>query len=808
MGAKKSFEEYVGSKKLAVKLPILDPTSAMPVKAGRVSVPDDTNVGALIHDLGLSSPDFNIELIGAIETLAKYNGDVSYAVENIVSLGNTVGRFPSNISFDDSIPDALQKEMIKILKDETKDWYAYSGGLNSLVNDLFVQAAVSGAISAEIVPNSRLDGVSKIVMVAPKNIRFRYDNENDTYLPFQQLTQGVMLDGTNLIQLNTATYSYSAMRRFGEKPYGIPPFLSALESIQISRDMLTNLKSVIKRLGVLGFLEVLVNAPKKATQNESDDAYYKRTEKYLSKVVPQIEKGLNAGYVTGFKGMHEFKMHGISGGNVNGARDMVEMNDVKLMAGLKQDPLMFGRNFSTTETLGRVILAKMTTQISNYQQIVENFLEKAFLLHLQLAGYKIENIEIKFDPAMIGDKQREQDTFTKKIENAGALYNSGIISQQQRAVMLGYEKPDQEEPRITGLEGIGSDADNEDPDGNKKTDPNKEDDPTDEKTTGSNNKTTAYLSLGGGLPQYPYSTAGCNCDHESFSKIGDTLNNFITQYGAATKSIYTKAVNKITKLIGQKLSGLGDGAGRDQIYDAIIGTLYTKWSTVFSKPEERVVNKFIDVVYKFYRLDTTPLKGMPDIPDAVFNLTDTRAIEYYRQSDKLYLGKFITDDDLKTKITQYLKDNYLDDDMPIGNNAKALTKFRDEFGSSVLQGQDWKISRIIATTVNRMRNTASVAYMKQAEVTEYEIVGVNDSLQCAYCAALQGFKFNVDKTVGVINSLSSTDPSLVKSDMPFITSVFKKAEDMEGLSATELQNLGIGTPPFHPNCRDRVAAVL
>src|SRR5690606_30692076 len=99
------------------------------------------------------------------------------------------------------------------------------------------------------------------------------------------------IDG-NLVELNTETYKYIALGRFGEKPYGIPPFLSALENIAIGRDMQDNLKYVVKKLGTLGFLEVLVNGPK-PLPNEDADAYYRRTQDYLNKVIPEIDKGLS-----------------------------------------------------------------------------------------------------------------------------------------------------------------------------------------------------------------------------------------------------------------------------------------------------------------------------------------------------------------------------------------------------------------------------------------------------------------------------------------------------------------------------------
>ena len=120
------------------------------------------------------------------------------------------------------------------------------------------------------------------------------------------------------------------------------------------------------------------------------------------------------------------------------------------MAGLKQDPLMLGRNYSTTETVGRVILAKLSAQIANYQNIMDMFLADTMYLHLLLKGYtNLKYVQIESKKPLIGDETREQEAYAKKIDNAVRLYNEGVIDQTKKAQMLGYDTPDMEEPRVT-----------------------------------------------------------------------------------------------------------------------------------------------------------------------------------------------------------------------------------------------------------------------------------------------------------------------------------------------------------------------
>ena len=109
-------------------------------------------------------PDFAIEYLTTMENLVAFSSDVSYALDNIVSLGNT----PHEIFFADSVPEKKQKEMRLHLKLVEKNWYAFSGGQRSIKGDLLTQVVINGALSSEVVPKEDLSGVKKVARVALK----------------------------------------------------------------------------------------------------------------------------------------------------------------------------------------------------------------------------------------------------------------------------------------------------------------------------------------------------------------------------------------------------------------------------------------------------------------------------------------------------------------------------------------------------------------------------------------------------------------------------------------------------------------
>ena len=785
--------------------PLKNEGAALPIKVGRQSMPEGAGtIGSLFNELALIDPDFPIQVLETVESLAKYNPDVSLAVENIITLGNT----PQKVTFDESVSERDVKLMNARLATKGKSWYAHSGGINSLINDLFAQVAINGAVSAEAIPDNSLEGIKKAVMVAPKNIRFTYNNELDEYEANQIASSSVQITNTggglsSSIKLNSSTYAYIGLRRFGEKPYAIPPFLSAIWNLSIGKDMMESIAVIIKKVGVMGFLEVLVKGVKPKL-NETQNSYYNRTKDYLSKIAPEIEKGLAKGYVVGFEGSHSFKIQNTTT-NVTGTKDLVELNDVKTMAGLKQDPFMLGRNFSTTETLGRVILAKMTTQIRNYQQVVSTFLEKLYLLDLQLAGFRVNTVKVVFDTPMIGDKNKEHEAKGKQFDNLKKEYDQGIISQTQFATELGREQPDLEEPRVA--KSITTPTDTED---------DVEDDPLDPKTTDANTKLKVTLQklerseFYSHLREYDYlSSCGCKFDKEALAKGGNKLDNFVRDYFNASQGVYRKAVDTMTGRVGKALLNLGNGATEQMITDLILFTLYKDWGTVYIKPQTKVVKSFVTTIYKSFRNDKSVfnVRNTDKIPKATFSTIDFRAIDYYKKVDSIYLGKFITDKDVKKDVTTFVKEQLLTRNLPIGDNRALLKEFNKEF-SNVLNLKDWKIAQIINTSTNKMRNSAAVAYFQQAEVDTFEIRGVNDSKQCAYCANLQGLEFEVSRTVDALDESYSSDPEFIGIVSPFLTSLFKSAEDMENLTGSELQDLGFNILPAHPNCRDAAVPII
>lgn len=286
--------------------------------------------------------------------------------------------------------------------------------------------------------------------------------------------------------------------------------------------------------------------------------------------------------------------------------------------------------------------------------------------------------------------------------------------------------------------------------------------------------------------------------------------NVLLEYIRQTLGNYDKAIDKRIRAVERGFENLGENPTLQTVIDNVIFNLLQNWDRDFIRPQDKITGQSVNFIYRSFRADDSIFgKDFGDVAKSVFSIIDQRVIDYFKDSDSYYLGKFITDPDTIKRISRFIDEQHIGENLPIGSNKdpKSLEAFRESF-KGVLINEDWKITRILATTVNRLRNQAAVNYLNQAEVEEFEIRGINDRLQCPFCKAMQGRRFKVSTTVQRIEENAKSDPRIVGIDSPFISTVYPNVEDVEEASNEQLQSDRIDLPPYHPHCRDRIIAVL
>lgn len=774
----------------------------LPLASRQQTEPSISVYRAITSILDTVKPNYDKKHLLLIEYLSLYNPDFSQAVFNVVNLANT----NFTIAFDASVSKLQAKQMKASIEDNQSNWYERSAGVNGLRNDLFSQIAKYGALCAEKVPTKKLDGIAEVVLPPFTSIEFYYDKTEKEYIPVQVI-------GEKRIPLNEKTFSYNTVIKYNDKPYPIPPFLAALSSVVIEDDMSSNLGSIVKRFGLLGFAEMLLKQPsvmsfdgvRKLTEAE----YNAKAQNLINDALAKLEVGVNRGYMAGFQDHHEFKFQSPANPSASGVDSLYRLNSENKINGLKQNPFMHGKNYSTTESLADVVLEIFILQIKNYQRLVDNFQAELYLMHLQLQGFKVKKVYVESDEPSVVDQSKKLDVQAKKIDNYDKLYTQGLVSQEQRALALGLEKPDQPEPRTQTS--------------NVTVEPQGVEETTEKEAEGIDiNKGTKTIES---FKEFPYehecgSSCGCGTSHGHFEGYPNRplLNKHNSAYFKDADKVYKKTIDSFLSSFGDYLQGANRDITADDIAKKMEIVLAEEWANIYTPEQKKVIAKNITTSYNDFRRDKLTVFGTSpaakDIPNAVFQQIDFAALDYFKSVDELYLGKFINDTGTKNKITRFLKDEYLEGGFTVGDK-KSIDQFNKRFGN-VLKGENWKIDMIVKTSVNNMRNVGSLSYMNQAEIQTFEIQGVADNLQCPYCAGMQGKSFEVSTSMNRVDKWLKTSPESLDKNSPFLTGIVDSkglsdeqiTEKVKNMSSKDIQLAGAEMPPFHPRCRDVIVAVL
>lgn len=81
--------------------------------------------------------------------------------------------------------------------------------------------------------------------------------------------------------------------------------------------------------------------------------------------------------------------------------------------------------------------------------LVAYVLDRLYSLELRLAGFNNKGMKIDWGTSTVSDEVKIQQGLQYKIQNLDLLYKAGIISQEQYAWAMGYDSPDEKEPRVS-----------------------------------------------------------------------------------------------------------------------------------------------------------------------------------------------------------------------------------------------------------------------------------------------------------------------------------------------------------------------
>lgn len=402
-------------------------------REGRSSVePQQEGIGALAF--GTVLPPFDFSILAELKKLSLCNPDFSQRVGNLVALGNT----GHTIQIDAATERAAEAALTRVNESASR-LFPNSAGIDGLINAYIAQAAIFGALSSEDVVNTAAQRVEKVVIVPVEQIRFRYlDGE---YVPHQQprTLLGSGRGPLGLVPLNSATYRYYALQNVENSPYARPPAIAAVDTLLgPQKDAVENIKWIVKKLGILGLVAVLLKRPTART-GESEAEFRNRAEEYLTKARQSLDGNFNKGLFVGFKGEHEVD-HANVASDSRGSKEIFQVIEEQAFSGMGSMAWEHGRNYTTTETFADVVYNILVSHMSNIQRLAKRRQERTYRLDLMLAGIPFDGVTLTFNRAEARNEYQKAQADQLRQTMTLELARAGIISPDECAQKLGYEK--------------------------------------------------------------------------------------------------------------------------------------------------------------------------------------------------------------------------------------------------------------------------------------------------------------------------------------------------------------------------------
>ncbi|HUF02802.1 MAG TPA: hypothetical protein VMM38_01360 [Aridibacter sp.] len=236
--------------------------------------------------------------------------------------------------------------------------------------------------------------------------------------------------------------------------------------------------------------------------------------------------------------------------------------------------------------------------------------------------------------------------------------------------------------------------------------------------------------------------------------------------------------------------------------------------------ERQAINRITRGIYEFYRLrDLSPFAG--EDPPVVLLLggPDRRSIQFIGELDHFYFSKFA--DNTSKPLRKFFVERYFEDGAALfgRESSEELEDFRRVMGERFKNLTDRQTKTIVQTAVQRIRNWGHIGSLSQTGTKKARVVATLDSRTTELCRELDGKIIRVAVAQDAIERLNRLEPGEFAKEMyesgigkaiskDPVNTIRKFLEDDGKTISDKLVATGRGFPPFHPNCRTRLEALI
>jgi hypothetical protein len=400
-----------------------------------------------------------------IRQIRDYNADASKAVSNTLRLANGRWSFKVYKTGTDNPDRRGQRLVDEFVRDQAVNptiGMEYGGGFDVLIDMIHLTAATQGAAAGEIELVESLDGIADIIIVNPWLIDFERDEGSLRWVP------GIQGFGS-FTALHPLQFKYIPVDPEPGVPRGRSPFWSALDLVFFQMEVLRDLKAAVHfsgypRIDISVAWESVLAVIKETRPDLLEPTKGEELREYLDLYLGDIESLINS-LEPDDAFIHFDSVTGdyiVPSGKSVSTGELTAAIDTQIISGLKQLPVLLGRNEGATTTHATVQWQVYVRELESFQRVSSRLMSWVMTFFLRVNGFQSQAV-LEYEPLRTVDRQAEATAMKTETEAALLQVAAGWIDHDEAAErVVGHPATGEPAPAPEPPTGPGeSDADGE-----------------------------------------------------------------------------------------------------------------------------------------------------------------------------------------------------------------------------------------------------------------------------------------------------------------------------------------------------------
>jgi len=387
---------------------------------------------------GLRANDFSLtrtlgnqsrmrNLLDMVRQIRDFNADASQAISNILRLANS--GWDITVADRNGKPDEEGRQMVDALVQRVAT--EYGGGIDVLIDQIHLTVATQGAIGMEIELTQDLSDVADFVTVNPWVVDFQRD-------PAGRWIPGIQHLGV-FTPLHPLQFRYIPLDPEPDDPRGRSPFWAALDVVFFQMEVLRDLKAATHfagypRIDISVAWEAVLKVIQETRPDMLEPGRAEDLRAWLDEYLGDITEAIND-----LKPDDAFvhydsvtSTYVVPRGSTINIAELIKTIDTQIVSGLKQLPILLGRNEGATTTHATVQWQVYVRELAAFQRVSANLLGWALTFALRVWGRQ-SVATLEYSPLRTSERQSDAQAMLIESQAYALQTQSGWISDDEAA---------------------------------------------------------------------------------------------------------------------------------------------------------------------------------------------------------------------------------------------------------------------------------------------------------------------------------------------------------------------------------------